>query len=230
MRDVNRINLGAHGFPYFLTLTYHHEWPEDPEDQYAQLKALIKRLERAWGPICGVWRREKQKRGAPHWHILFWLKYPQELDWHPLHRIRKMQNNVSWAWNEIADPGNMDHFVAGTNLQEARSVRHMNGYLSKYIAKAETLVEGERIGRSWGKIRPDHLIIEPCHVRHVTQEQFVQLRRFLARKSRQRIYCPAPSPDGTRQIYGLSAFCGSEPITRLLAWLGIIGSTAGVPA
>lgn len=230
MQFTNSINFGESGLPYFVTLTYHKIWPEDPARWKDQLKAFTKRLERHWGEITVLWRLEFQKRGAPHFHLLVWPHDLDKINSLPLARQRKMQNNVSWFWNQIADPDNLDHLKAGTNLQQCRNLRHMNAYLSKYMAKPEQLAEGQTPpGRFWGKWRASWLPIQPVAVK-IREHEFVALRRILARKSKQKIYCPAPRPDGTRQVYGLSAFCGSETVTRLLAWLGIIGSTAGEPA
>ena len=230
MQFTNSINFGKAGLPYFVTLTYHEDWPKAPSEWKAQLKALTKRIERVWGSVTLLWRLEFQKRGAPHFHLLLWLHDPQGREWHPTQRLLQLQNNISWFWNAIVDPHNPAHLAAGTNVQGCRNLRHMNAYLSKYMAKPEQLVEGQTPpGRFWGKWRAVWLPIEPV-VSWINERQFVQLRRVLARKSRQRIYCPSPRPDGTRQVYGLSAFCGSEAVGRLLAWLGIIGSTAGEPA
>ena len=52
----------------FVTLTY-HENKESKHDAYKDLRAWYKRLVRAFGPFCAVWRAERQKRGAVHFHV-----------------------------------------------------------------------------------------------------------------------------------------------------------------
>lgn len=226
MQRVNSVNFHKAGLPYFVTLTYHHRWPEDPRRWKDQLKALRKRIERRWGPVTAFWRLEFQKRGAPHFHLLLWLQDEEKVEVSERWRLDRLRNNISWWWNEIADPGNMDHLAAGTQVAEARNLRHMNGYLSKYVAKLETLQPGQVApGRLWGVWRQDWLPIHPVAAK-IGQNSFVQLRRILARKSRQKIYSPAPR-GGTRQIYGMTCFLSSSSSHRLLAWLGIIGTTAG---
>ena len=43
----------------------------DPDTAYRHLRALAKRFERATGlKLKGVWKREFQRRGAPHFHVL----------------------------------------------------------------------------------------------------------------------------------------------------------------
>ncbi len=48
----------------FVTLTYPHVWPEDPEVCKGHLKALRKRLHRRYGPFAAFWRLGIQQRGA----------------------------------------------------------------------------------------------------------------------------------------------------------------------
>src|SRR5919107_1551534 len=50
-----------------ITLTYPHEYPEDPELCKKHLKALRKRLQRKFGTFTAFWRMGIQKRGA--WHF-----------------------------------------------------------------------------------------------------------------------------------------------------------------
>jgi len=62
------------GAPAMLTLTYPGDWLEvAPSAAVCQghLRALRKRYQRRWGrPMVGLWKREFQARGAPHFHIL----------------------------------------------------------------------------------------------------------------------------------------------------------------
>src|SRR5918993_1755224 len=52
-----------------ITLTYPHEYPEDPELCKKHLKALRKRLQRKFGEFAGFWRLGIQQRGAWHFHL-----------------------------------------------------------------------------------------------------------------------------------------------------------------
>lgn len=59
--------------PAMVTLTYPGRWEEvapDGETVKRHLGQFWKRYERAWGPVCAVWKLEFQRRGAPHFHIL----------------------------------------------------------------------------------------------------------------------------------------------------------------
>src|SRR5918995_2448666 len=56
-----------------ITLTYPHEYPEDPELCKRHLKALRKRLQREFGTFAAFWRLGIQQRGAWHFHLLLFV-------------------------------------------------------------------------------------------------------------------------------------------------------------
>ncbi len=238
MGMVNSINYSKISLPYFVTLTYHHDWPEDPGERKEQVKGLKKRIERVWGSVSYIYRQEHQRRGAPHFHLLLWLHAPEQHIQHPGQRLMRLQNNISWWWNEIADPGNMKHLDAGTNVSSCRNLRHLNGYLSKYVAKVETLAAGiGAAGKSWGISDPcqrgcdpgckksDHgwLPVEPVMVK-IEAHEFIALRRILRHLSRQRSYEHLSRDDAGEvlgyRIQGMSAFVLAATTTRLLEVLG----------
>jgi hypothetical protein len=69
LASINRAAFKAFkGRLISITLTYPHEYPEDPEVCKNHLKALRRRLQRKFGEFAGFWRMGIQMRGA--WH--FW--------------------------------------------------------------------------------------------------------------------------------------------------------------
>jgi hypothetical protein len=68
LRRLASINRGAFkafkGRMIFVTLTYPHEYPEDPELCKNHLKALRRRLQKTFGDFAGFWRLGIQQRGA----------------------------------------------------------------------------------------------------------------------------------------------------------------------
>lgn len=60
--------------PAMVTLTYPGDWlavAPDAVESRRHLLLLRKRFERAWGRrLLAVWKREFQRRGAPHFHLL----------------------------------------------------------------------------------------------------------------------------------------------------------------
>src|SRR5918993_919691 len=74
LASINRDTFRAFkGRIIFVTLTYPHEYPEDPELCKNHLKALRKRLQREFGTFAAFWRLGIQKRGAWHFHLLLFV-------------------------------------------------------------------------------------------------------------------------------------------------------------
>lgn len=179
------------GFPlrarpaYFTTLTYHFGAGIDPAKWYADLHAFWRRLRNDYahfGPSV-FWVKEFQKRGAVHFHLVVgWRREPH------LVQYRKW---VARAWNEIAEPGDTLHWMAGTNVEEVRieeadGVRKFVFYVAKYLSKAQQkrLIDRESgelmpTGRMWGTFGdwPD----ETIEVRELDDEELAQLYRRLRR-------------------------------------------------
>lgn len=218
MNDVYSINFDRIELPYFVTLTYHNEWPSESSGWHGQVKALVKRLERIWGHLMYYWRLEFQERGAPHLHLLLWFEDSSAVVRDPRWRLQRFRNNVAWCWNEIVDPSDMEHLEAGTSVERCKNLRHLTGYLSKYVAKTEQIVPAPAgIGRVWGKWRIHQLPRNPYYA-VLTPDQWIKARRAFSRYSGQRIFSPRPR-DGEISINGMSAYLSSSTALRLLRWL-----------
>jgi hypothetical protein len=206
LRLLNSINRDEADLPYFVTLTYHHAWPEDRRGRNAHLEAFRKRLERVYGQFSAVWRLEFQKRGAPHYHLLMWLPVPPAK-----HRLAVLRQRIAAAWTEIAGYGSTDHARAGTKVEIPRSWRGVNSYAAKYMGKLEQLQGGTAsVGRFWGTWRREMLPISwvTCSL---TISGAFRLRRVLRSFSGQR---------STHQLHRMGVFVGSGTVSRLLEFYG----------
>ena len=167
------------GVPAMLTLTYPGEWEVVAPSAAVcagHLKALSKRFKRAWGvPLVGVWKREFQRRGAPHYHLLM---VP------PTGTVNgeRFREWVGRAWSEVVahpDPQQREwHRAAGTGVDyaegmRARDPKRLAVYFSKhgaYAAKeyqnsAPDAWEGS-VGRFWGVwgLESAARVVEVSHV------------------------------------------------------------------
>jgi len=153
---------------YFVTLTYHDDFPVDYRDGTADLKAWRKRLDRAFGRMFGssfvgaLWRREwvQRKSGAfmGHWVQHFHVILLMEKELGP----RVVELLCSMVWHTIVAPGDAAHTDHGCHVQRVFNARgskvgKLMGYLSKYVSKVPgvapvNLDTGEclDVGRSWG--------------------------------------------------------------------------------
>jgi hypothetical protein len=74
LASINRRAFRAFkGRMIFVTLTYPHEYPQDPVLSKRHLKAFRKRLQREYGVFAAFWRLGIQQRGSWHFHLLLFV-------------------------------------------------------------------------------------------------------------------------------------------------------------
>jgi hypothetical protein len=135
---------------WFVTLTLPGEFNPDPEVHTRWLTTFRKRFERKFGKWGMVWKREYQKRGAPHWHFLALV--PEEYR----DQLRQVREWVAVAWYQIVASGDVRHLRAGTAVEAVRSWRGVVSYAAKYLGKETALPvdpdTGEFVpaGKFWG--------------------------------------------------------------------------------
>lgn len=109
----------------FITLTYPAQWP-DMKTSKRHLKAFLERIDRRFDifndkgektrGVTGIWRVDYQKRGAPHYHFVFWnLPF-----WH--------KEEVERIWQEIIGAR------AFTRIEMVDSYKKALHYVAKVIA------------------------------------------------------------------------------------------------
>src|SRR5215211_3771085 len=77
-----------------ITLTYPHEYPQDPVLCKRHLKALRKRLQREHGLFAAFWRLGVQKRTAWHFHLLLFVG-PS------VGSVGELRRFISSSWYEV---------------------------------------------------------------------------------------------------------------------------------
>lgn len=144
--DVRRVRVT------FLTLTF-SDIPT-PEDATAAFRRFKARLGRWFPEASAVWRRERQERGAFHYHLLIF-----NLPYVPQFWLQDTWTECTREARSIVD------------VRLVRSRKHVMAYVSKYIAKVEAppvppslenpsyLHESaeQSEGRAWGIINRDSL-------------------------------------------------------------------------
>ncbi|WP_187400324.1 hypothetical protein [Corynebacterium sp. LK22] len=162
------------------TLTYPGDWravAPDAKKVYSHLNRLRLQFQRDWGrELWGVWKREFQRRGAPHYHLLMVVPEGTCIVKNPMNSEKVEVDFTGWlaaTWAKIvaADQSSGErarHLVAGTSVHHTRqsfeSPRHASFYFSKYAAKSadggskefqncapqEWVESGASVGRFWG--------------------------------------------------------------------------------
>ncbi|OHR24737.1 hypothetical protein HMPREF2787_08765 [Corynebacterium sp. HMSC061H03] len=189
------------------TLTYPGDWQAvapDSKTVYAHLNRLRLQFQRDWGrEMLSVWKREFQRRGAPHYHLLMVVPEGTCTVKNPVTSEKVQVDFTGWlaaTWARIvaADQSSGErarHLVAGTGLHYTRqsfaSPRHASFYFSKYAAKnasgaekeyqnrapAQWIESGASVGRFWGVFGLKKVMA----VALVTADEMIFFGRTLAR-------------------------------------------------
>jgi hypothetical protein len=204
LASINRAAFSAYkGRVFAVTLTYHNEWPEDPETCKNQLKALLKRLRRKFGNFACFWRMGIQKRGAWHFHLLLFMSSSPRL-------LDNLRGFVASSWYEVCEKIDEGHLLAGTWVEEIRNWRRATSYAEKYVAKEEEFPEGLQTGRIWGIWSREFLPVWWETVK-VSFQDALRIRRIYRRLARRR---------GSGSLHRVTVFVRYENVVRLLEFLG----------
>jgi hypothetical protein len=204
LASVNRDKFGAsRGRMVFVTLTYPHEYPENPEPCKRHLKALRKRLQREYGQFAAFWRLGIQGRGAWHFHLLLFVGP----SFGPVAKLRRF---ISRSWYEVTGRVSEGHLQAGTRVEAAKKWKQATSYVERYLAKPEEFPEGLRTGRIWGVWNEDLLPV---------RWETVQIDLRGAYKIR-RIYRKLARRKGGGSLRRMTVFVRYENVVRLLEFLG----------
>lgn len=203
-----------------VTLTYPMEFPTARTSQ-RDLKAFVQRLERRYPGTFGVWKKEPQKRGAPHYHlVLAFSEEKRRLDDEGLIDFREgFQAWLAEVWYEIVGSGDTKHYLfhlSGERVVERiHSYRQFMGYLAKYIGKAFDLVDGwHEPGRFWGVIERDSMKEWMWgRVWKVDRAVYVKLRRVMRKHAPPRVQQYARDGDATWWTWGSESM-----VIRLVGW------------
>lgn len=160
--------------PAMVTLTLPRDWLLHCPDA-AHGAQLLDRLARAWSkkwassdltapdPRSAIWKREFQRRGAPHWHI--WCVLPTDDTVAFIAWLSRTWNRIVYA-NRSPGPlrqdAQLDHFNAGTGVDSlegmrARDPKRLAVYFLKETGASSKEYQNEppaewtgSVGRYWG--------------------------------------------------------------------------------
>lgn len=212
----------------FVTLTYHRSWPQDADEQYGQLRALHKRLQRRWGSLPLIWRKEWQARGAPHFHLIVFT---------PKHALPVVGeywdflDQLTADWIDIVKrPCDSQKYMIlhGVDVALCRSWKATMAYAAKhmrYVAKDEQRLpvnsDGEVLptGRIWGTLQRDRLPIS-WETTAITFQEYLQLRRYFRRIKRPKTGRQHRRCIPNRDLQDEWVLVAYGEVNRLLAWLG----------
>jgi hypothetical protein len=204
LASINRRAFRAFkGRVIFVTLTYPHEYPQDPVLCKRHLKALRKRLQREFEPFAAFWRMGIQKRGAWHFHLLLFVGPSIG----PLNELRRF---ISSSWYEVTGKVSEGHLLAGTRVEAVKRWKEVTSYVERYMAKPEEFPEGLQTGRIWGIWNKELLPVRWETVQVSLKDAF-RIRRIYRRLAKRK---------GSGYLRGITVFVRYENVVRLLEFLG----------
>jgi hypothetical protein len=207
LRRLASINRAAYkafkGRLISITLTYPHEYPEDPEVCKNHLKALRRRLQRKFGDFAGFWRMGIQKRGAWHFHLLLFVR-PS------IGPVSELRSFISSSWYEVTGKVSEGHLRAGTRVEAVRKWREATSYVERYMAKPEEFPEGLQTGRIWG-VWNEELLPVQWETAEVSLRDAFRIRRIHRKLARRK---------GSGSLRSITVFIRHENVLRLLEFLG----------
>lgn len=141
----------------------------------------LKRFARQWGwrRACMFWKKEEQKNGTPHLHVLiFWVSDPPRLV-----EFREWNDN---AWADTVKSPNPHHRRIGCQVQLMVKWTGVASYISKYMTKPQDGLACDT-GRIWGIW--NRKLLKSCvqvDVEHVPAPAGKKLRRVLLKLQQRR--------------------------------------------
>jgi len=186
-----------------ITLTYPHEYPDDPEVCKGHLKALRRRLQRKFGEFAGFWRLGIQKRGAFHFHLLLFVG-PS------IGSIDELRRFISSSWYEVTGKISEGHLHAGTRVVAVKRWKQATSYVERYMAKPEEFPEGLKTGRIWG-VWNEELLPVRWEIAEVSLKDAFRIRRIYRKLARRK---------GSGSLHSITVFVRYENVLRLLKFLG----------
>jgi hypothetical protein len=204
LASINRSAFNAFkGRLISITLTYPHEYPEDPKLCKNHLKALRKRLQRKYGDFAGFWRMGIQDRGALHFHVLLFVG-PS------IGPIGELRRFISSSWYEVTGKVSEGHLRAGTRVETVKRWKQATSYAERYMAKPEEFPEGLETGRIWG-VWNEELLPVRWETAQVSLRDAFRIRRIYRRLAKRK---------GSGSLRRITVFVRHENVIRLLQFLG----------
>lgn len=164
---------------FLVTLTYPRDWPGDWQQWKTHLDRFSKRIHRLPGFKFAVWRLERQRRGAPHYHIIVAFDDPKE--------TTQLKGWVLSSWHESIGTDDPYHANIGADTRAlyCDNSGKLLRYLLKYLAKADNgaLWSAGRMWGVWGEI-PDGLVVRYLFTKRKEWVEFVRRIRRWGKRSR----------------------------------------------
>lgn len=179
MQLTSRINLRSYKDVVHCIYTYHNTFPQDSVSIRRVIKLLTQRLTYHFPDTSYIWRFEFQKRGAPHFHVLFFnrsAEFPANTE---LLRVK-----LSNIWLSLIRENSVAAKLHAVAVTRCENKKKFFVYVSKYAAKVDDENSHPYCGRRWGC--SDNLTLDGGTLIRVNHQFLTlfkkKLYQFLSRK------------------------------------------------
>lgn len=155
---------------FFVTLSYPRDYPQTWKEWKHDFKIYKEHLQRRFPNVVGFWKLELQRRGAPHYHLVF--DTIEEIS------LREFRDWNDELWANIAHYLDSHAGIYACTVKKLHTLREALNYAAKYQTKKtcapmdangqeQTSAQlGDSMGRLWGRIgKPDCAPSEQISVR-----------------------------------------------------------------
>lgn len=211
LKTLLSIDYKIMGAPLFYTLTYPGNYSNDPRVWKRDLRTFIERLKYIYPDLCGTWRLEPQKRGAPHFCGFLWgCNNLSTIDG---------KKQFSKMWFEVVGSGDEKHLRAGTGIEKEERHENRIYYIAKYQAKAEKGGDKQEfdypVGRYWGIFKREKLAIQKEEI-ELDRKLFFKIRRVMKKKLEKRLVRNKFRDVVSKKSSGLWVSMSNDDVMKLL--------------
>lgn len=148
MRITSKICLDNYAEVVHCTFTFHNSFPSQTDDIKKLFKNFWNKLNYNFPGTHFVWRLDFQKRGAPHYHIIFLFPLGVRINDGEYFRLV-----LSKYWLESINETSIPAKLYGVKCTRTKEPKKFFAYVSKYAAKIEEVTNENYKARRWGYSR-----------------------------------------------------------------------------
>lgn len=163
LKTLSKIHIQSYNSILFITLTYHLKYPDNLTPLKNHLHKFLIYLKRLYPESANVWRVELQKRGVPHFHLLFFTT--KKIDEHSLEIYKR---NIQKIWFSVINDKNDYMKLYSIDIKNLNNPSKVFPYISKYTAKVNDNSKTPYLGRRWGYSH--NLILKEVAMIKITDE------------------------------------------------------------
>ena len=174
-RKLSMVHLGSYSRTFFVTYTFHNVYPKSSDELKRHFRNFLKSVKRVNPSVAWIWRLEWQKRGAPHFHMVYFIPKHSTLK-----EIKHFEKEQRRLWHRTLEDFDFWTWRYSVDVKSLDSKKKLYAYISKYVSKVENEDDAAIGHQHWGSSA--NLILKSEGAFHLSQEFFLFFRKQLWKK------------------------------------------------